>query len=195
MIPHACAIRTLVIAMIEAAFRASAVPLPSRRDRPPTRNRATPRRAVRVATIAGDTDRKDPMTPTADFLAKGRVHGVGAATVRSNWTYNPNRGTTGRTASACWSPRQSRGSGGSVRALTLSLLSLRDQSSTRPTKRAWTVRACGRTERAHKSLGKPHSTRFPTPPTARSFSLAEEQRQDHRQERRDEHRPDLRDLR
>ena len=26
-------------------------------------------------------------------------------------------------------------------------------------------RACGRTERAHKSLGKPHRTRFPTPPT------------------------------
>ena len=30
-------------------------------------------------------------------------------------------------------------------------------------------RACGRTERAHKSLGKPHRTRFPTPPTPLTF--------------------------
>ncbi len=74
--------------------------------------------ATRMAPIAGDTDRKDAMTATARLLAKGGVHGVGAAAVRSNWTYSPHRGTTDRTASARWSPRSSRGSGGSVRALT-----------------------------------------------------------------------------
>jgi hypothetical protein len=68
-----------------------------------------------VTAITGDADREDPVTAPAGFLAKGRVHGVGAAVIRSDWTYSPNRGTTDRTASACWSPRSSRGSGGSVR--------------------------------------------------------------------------------
>ena len=117
MIPHARAIRALVIAMIEAAFRASAVSLTGRRDRAPARGGATSRRAVRVAAITGDTDREDPVTETTGFLAERDVHGVGAA-VRSNWTYSPNRGTTDKTASARRSPRQSRGPGGSVRALT-----------------------------------------------------------------------------
>ena len=139
MIPHARAIRALMIPMIEAALRTPAVPLPSGPHRPPPCGGATRRRAVRVAAITGDTDREDPVTEPAGFLAKGRVHGVGAAAVRSNWTYSPNRGTTDRTASARRSPRRSRGPGGSVRALTLSRLSLRDHPSTRPAKRAWTV--------------------------------------------------------
>ena len=139
MIPHARAIGPLMIPMIEAAFRTPAMPVTRGSNRAPARGGATAPRAVHVAAITGDTDREDSVTETADFLAKGRVHGVGAAAVRSNWTYSPNRGTTDRTASACRSPRQSRGPGGSVRALTLSLPSLRDHLSTRPAKRAWTV--------------------------------------------------------
>ena len=46
--------------------------------------------------------------------------------------HRPNRGTTDTTAAACWSPRSSRGPGGSVRVLTLSPLSLR-QLAHRPT--------------------------------------------------------------
>ena len=106
VIPHARAIRALVVAMIEATFRTPAVSVTGGRDRAPAAGGATPARAVRVAPIAGDTDREDAMTATAGFLAERNVHGVGAA-VRSDWTYSPNRGTTDRTASARRSPRQS----------------------------------------------------------------------------------------
>jgi hypothetical protein len=109
-----------------------------------------------VAPIAGDTDHKDPVTEPAGFLAKGRVHGVGAAAVRSDWTYSPNRGTRDRTASARRSPRRSRGVRRSVRTP--------HPQSPQPTRSVvretsaeghGRCRACGRTERAHKSLGKP----------------------------------------
>jgi len=149
-----------MVAMIEAAFWAAAVSLASRRHRPSAPGGATARRAVGVAPIAGDTDRKDAMTATAGFLAERNVHGVGAA-VRSDWTYNPNRGTTDRTAAARRSPRQSRGSGGSVRTLTLSRLSLRDSSSTRQRRGRGRCRTHGRAD-APTGPCKTAPTRFRT---------------------------------
>ena len=146
--------------MIEAAFRTAAVALTSRRHRPSASGGATARRAVRVAAITGDTDREDPMTATAGFLAERNVHGVGAA-VRSDWTYSPTRGTTDRTAAARRSPRQSRGSGGSVRALTLSLFSLRDRSSTRQRRGRGRCRTHGRAD-APTGPCKTAPTRFRT---------------------------------
>ena len=70
LIPHARAIRALVITMIEAALWASAVALTRRRDRAAARGGTTARRAVRVAAITGDTDREGPVTATAGFLAE-----------------------------------------------------------------------------------------------------------------------------
>lgn len=128
LIPHARAVRALVIAMIQTAFGTLTVALTRGLDRPVTSRRPTPGRAVRVAPIARRADRKEGVAASTTTLMKRRVHGVGAA-VRSNWTYSPNRGTTGRTASACWSLRTSRGPGGSVRVRTLSPFSLRARSS------------------------------------------------------------------
>ena len=97
MIPHARAIRALMVAMIKATFRAAAVPLPGGRDRAPAASDATHGRAVRLAPIARRADREETLAAATDFLTKRCVHGVGAAAVRSNWTYSPNRGTTDRT--------------------------------------------------------------------------------------------------
>ncbi|MEO7792466.1 MAG: hypothetical protein ABIX28_23175, partial [Vicinamibacterales bacterium] len=68
-----------MISTTEAAFGAAAVALAGRRDRAPAAGGATRRRAVRVTAITGDTDREDPMTATAGFLAERSIHGVGAA--------------------------------------------------------------------------------------------------------------------
>ena len=182
VIPHARAIGALMIPMIETTFRTPAVAGSRRADGAPARGDATARRAVRVAAVTRDTDREDPVTAPAGFLAKGCVHGVGAARVRSNWTYSPNRGTTDRTASARRSPRQSRGSGVSVRALTLSLPSLRHHPPS------------DQRRRGRGRYGKPHSTRFPTPPTARVFPGRRNQNAEPRRTRRGEHRPDFRAL-
>ena len=158
LIPHACAIRALMIAMIEAAFRTPAVAGSRRADRAPTRGDATARRAVRVAAITGNTDRKDPVTETAGLQAKRCVHSVGAAAVRSDWTYSPNRGTTDRTASARRSPRRSRGSGDQSGPSPSASSAYAIGRPRDPRRGCGRCRACGRTERAHKSLGKPHRT-------------------------------------
>ncbi len=139
LIPHARAIRALVIAMIEASFRAPPMALSGRPDRGPTRVGTADRGAIGMAPIARRADREEAVAAPTDLLEKRRVHGVGAAAVRSDWTYRPNRGTTDKAASARRSPRRSRGPGGSVRALTLSLRSLRDQPFPRPVPRPWTV--------------------------------------------------------
>ena len=159
LIPHAGAIRPLMIPMIEAAFRAAAVSPARSADRTAAARGATDRRAVRVTAITGDTDREDPVTASAGFLTERSIHGVGAA-VRSDWTYSPNRGTTDRTASACRSPRLSRGPGGSVRALTLSLLTAYPNApSTRQRRGHGRWRAYGRTDRAHSRLEISRRTR------------------------------------
>ena len=135
-----------------------------------------------MAAIARRADREEPMAATTGFLAEGDVHSVGAAAVRSDWTYNPNRGTTGRTASACRSPRQSRGSGGSVRTLTLSPLSLHDRASSRPNEEAVDSAASVDAQNAPPAAWKSRPEReIPTPPTAR-VGLGKNKNNDQNQE-------------
>jgi hypothetical protein len=98
LIPHACAIRPLVIAMIEAPFGAPAMAPAGARDRSAPRDATTCRGAVRVPSITRDTNREEPVAEAAGFLAKGRVHDVGAA-ARTDWTRRPNRGTREKTGS------------------------------------------------------------------------------------------------
>jgi hypothetical protein len=98
LIPHAGAIRALVIPMIEAPFRAATVALPRGADRRAAAGDATRRRAIHMATIARGADRKQPIAASTDFLAQRRVHDVEAA-ARFDWTWLANRGTRETTGS------------------------------------------------------------------------------------------------
>ena len=98
LIPHARPVRALVIAMIETAFGTLTMALPRRLDRCAPCRRSTHRRAIRMAAITRDTDRKEAVAAAADFLAKRRVHDVDAA-ARFDWTRRRNRGTTETTGS------------------------------------------------------------------------------------------------
>ena len=85
LIPHAAAIRPLVVTMIEPSFRALSVSPSGRLARSPTRQIATRRRAVGMAAIAGRTNGERTIAEATDLLAEGRVHDVGAA-ARFDWT-------------------------------------------------------------------------------------------------------------
>jgi len=98
LIPHAGAIRALVVAMIEAAFRTDPMAPPRGVHRGGAGGRATRRRAIGVAPITRGADREEAVAAPTDFLAKRRVHDVGAA-VRSDWTRHSNRGTRETTGS------------------------------------------------------------------------------------------------
>ena len=74
--------------MIEAAFGTATMALARGADRRAARRRATRRRAIRVAAITRDADRKEAIAAATDFLAKRRVHDVGAA-ARFDWTRRP----------------------------------------------------------------------------------------------------------
>jgi hypothetical protein len=87
-----------MIAMIEAAFRAAAMALPSGADACVARGCATHRRAIRVAAITRHADREDAVATSTDFLAERRVHDVEAA-ARFDWTRRGNRGTRETTGS------------------------------------------------------------------------------------------------
>jgi hypothetical protein len=87
-----------MIAVIEAAFGAGAMPAAGRLDRSPARGRPARGRAIRVAAIAGRADREEPATTPASFLPQRRVHDVGAA-ARFDWTSLDNRGTREPTGS------------------------------------------------------------------------------------------------
>jgi hypothetical protein len=62
------------------------------------RDFATGRRAIRMAAITRDADRKEPVATPARPLAKRRVHNVDAA-ARFDWTRCVNRGTRWTTGS------------------------------------------------------------------------------------------------
>jgi len=84
--------------MIEAAFGTALMALPGGAHRRLARRRATGGRAICVAAITRHADREYAVAATADFLAKRRVHDVGAA-ARFDWTRVANRGTTETTGS------------------------------------------------------------------------------------------------
>ena len=98
LIPQARAIRALMIAMIEASFRTPPMSMARGGDRAAPAGGATGRRAIRLAAIARRADREQALAEPAGFLAKRRVHDVGAAT-RSDWTRTANRGTRETTGS------------------------------------------------------------------------------------------------
>jgi hypothetical protein len=98
VIPHAGAVRPLVITMIEAALCAAAMALTGGANGIATRRDPTRRRAIRVAAITPGTDREEAITASADSLAKRRLHGVNAA-ARFDWTRPANRGTRETTGS------------------------------------------------------------------------------------------------
>jgi hypothetical protein len=93
VIPHARAVRALVITMIEPAFGAALMPLAGGAHRRLARRRATHRRAIRVAAITRGADREEPIAASADFLAEWRIHDVEAA-ARFDWTSSLNRVTS-----------------------------------------------------------------------------------------------------
>lgn len=109
LIPHAGAIRALVIPVIEPAFGTGAMPAPRRAEAGMARGRPTRQRAIGVAAVTRGTDREGPAAPAAGFLAKRRVHGVGAA-ARFDWTrqappWHNRDDRLGRVGASRWSTR------------------------------------------------------------------------------------------
>jgi len=82
-----------VIAMIEAALWAPPMASTRSPDRRAASRGAARQRAIGVTAITRRADREEAVAASADFLAKRRVHNVGAA-ARSDWTRRLNRGTT-----------------------------------------------------------------------------------------------------
>ena len=106
MIPHAGPIGTLVVAVIEASFRAAAMALAGGEDRGPTGGGTAGRRAIGVGAITRGADREETVAATTDLLAKRRVHEIDAA-ARFDWTRRENRGTRDRTARSVGASRRS----------------------------------------------------------------------------------------
>ena len=84
--------------MIEAPFRAATMAVPRGADRGAARGRPTRGRAIRLAAITRDADRKETIAASAHFLTKRRIHDVEAA-ARFDWTRRLNRGTRETTGS------------------------------------------------------------------------------------------------
>jgi hypothetical protein len=98
LIPHARAVRALMIAMIEPPFRAGPMAAPRRPHAFPSCRRPTAGGTIRLAAIAGAAEGERAVAAATGSLAKRSVHGVGAA-ARSDWTRRSNRGTTEKTGS------------------------------------------------------------------------------------------------
>jgi len=87
-----------MIAMIEAALGTALMALSGGTHAGLARRRATPRRAIGVATITRYADRKEAIAASTDFLAKRCIHSVEAA-ARFDWTRRSKRGTRETTGS------------------------------------------------------------------------------------------------
>ncbi len=100
VIPHAGAIGALVIAMIEPAFGAGAVPATGRAHGAVARDDATRGRAERMAPITRRADRERLATVPTGLESQRPVHGV-AATPAPDWTATRIRATTRAIGSVC----------------------------------------------------------------------------------------------
>ncbi len=143
LIPHACAIRALVIAMVEAAFGTRPMPSACGTDRLLTGGCAARCRAIAVAPITGRANREEAVAPPARFLPQRRVH-VDAAR-RTDWTCRSNRGTRDVTGSVVseQSRRSSRAWRWKLQALTASAAASAYARRARPLKNRdtrWTCR-------------------------------------------------------
>src|SRR5262249_31121574 len=67
LIPHAGAVRALMVTMIEASFRTPPMALPGRADRRAAGGHTTRRRAIGLAAVTRDADREEPVAAPADF--------------------------------------------------------------------------------------------------------------------------------
>ena len=155
LIPHARAIRALMIAMIEAAFRTVPMSAASGAHRSAAIGGATPGGAIRMAAITRGADREEAVAPPTRFLAKQRIHNVGAAT-HSNWTrtshpWHKERRLARSVGASRRSPRVWRSK---LQTLTSSAtdVSLRDRTPTPTPKRPWTLTDPWTRRRAHRSL-------------------------------------------
>jgi len=174
LIPHAGAIRALVIPMIEPAFRTETMAPARRSDRVVAGGSATRARAIRMATITRRADREEAVTTAAGFLAKRRVHDVGAAS-RADWTRPSNHGTTKTTGSvrrsieAVTEGLEGSAPGPHLRFGPQLTRPARDRSMRRGCGRC---RSRGRTERVHRCLEiSLKNARFPQRPQPLSFFL------------------------
>jgi hypothetical protein len=156
------------------------VPPPRGRDRPPARPIATRRRAIRVTPITRRADREQAVAAPADFLAKRRVHDVGAAS-RSDWTRRSNRGTRETTGSvrrsieAVTEGLEVSAPGPHLVRRSAQLTRLAGDRSIR--RGCGRCRSYGRTERAHSSLENPQQDAgFPQASTA-TFSFQPEEQE------------------
>jgi hypothetical protein len=87
-----------MVTMIEAAFGTVPMALTRGANRRTARGRTTRRRAIGLAAITRDADRKETVAVATDLLAKRCVHNVEAA-ARFDWTRRSNRGTRETTGS------------------------------------------------------------------------------------------------
>jgi hypothetical protein len=199
LIPHAGAIRPLMIPMIEAAFRTDPMAPAGRADRVVTGGRATRRRAIRVAPVTRRADREEAVAAPTGFLAKRRVHDVGTAS-RSDWTGPLNRGTRETTGSV----RRS------IEAVTEGLevsapgphlirrsAQLMRPARTRPNRgRLWTLPELWTHRTRPQLLGKPaRNAGFPRASTAILFFSFRRRRTRRQEHRYDDDRRDLRGFR
>jgi hypothetical protein len=158
--------------MIQAAFSAGLVARLGGRHTAATARPATVVRAVRLAAVTRDTDRKQLVTGVAGLLAKRGVHGAAGNDCRGHWTPVPIRGTTeGDYLVVPRSSRWSRGPGGSVRVPTSSRSPQR--TSARRARPRLGLRRSGRV--AHSTGGRPglfeatSPVRFKPPPSSASL--------------------------
>ena len=198
LIPHAGAIRPLMVTMIEPAFRTLSVSPAGRLARPPTRHLATRRRAIGMASIAGRTNGERPIAEATDLLPERRVHDVGAA-ARFDWTRRANRGTRETTGSVAvgasrWSPRVWRiSSRPSLHSPHRAAYVTRRPGPNRD--RPWTLPEPWTHRTRPPLLGKPaQNAGFPQAPTAILFSV-EKKTKNEDKNRYDDSGADLRGFR
>ena len=157
MIPHAAAgaIRALMVAVVELPFYRGAMPRPRGAHAAVTSRPLTGRRAVGVPAITGQANGKQGAAGATHLLAqRDVVHGVASAATTAPGRTRRFRGTTDHDGleRPMESPRWSRGSGGSVRALTSALPAQRTRPARPRRRRPWTLPDPWTRRRAHRSL-------------------------------------------
>ena len=193
LIPHAGAIRALMIAMIEAAFGTAPMALARGADRSPARGRATRRRAIRVAAITRRRRSQRGGCSADRFSGEAacprRRSGGALRLDTARQTVAQERRLARSVGASRRSPRVWRFK---LQALTSSAtaVSLRDRTPTPKPQRPWTLPHLWTHRRAHSCLeNRADAVSHERPPP---FSFLSEER---RTNYRDDVGPDLRGFR
>ena len=176
LIPHAAAVGTLMVPVIEAACPAALMAGLGRPHRAPPPEPATAGRAVRVPAVTGGTDREEAIALPTGLLTEGLVHGGDARRTTADWTSCPNRGTTRTTGSVCRRARRSRGPGGPSGPSSSLPLRYPKQPGSGHNGGYGRRRPRGRKQPRPPGLAKPRRPRFHTAPTAVIYSGKQEPR-------------------